>query len=294
MIIIACIIWGLTFPAIKISLDYIPPIILGALRYLIGAIPIMAFLAYRQELKDSFNFFRNNWKYIVSVGIFMVTIPNITQNIGMLYTTASVSSIIQSSGPIITIILAVMLLQEKLTKYRILGTGLALVASVLLIFESGITIKEASIIGNVLIFNSAVSYGINGAISKAALKTHTPLILVGYSMLIGALILFPLSFAFESQGWVYNQNYFSISLLLALAFFPCFFGTLVWFIALKSLPLSKQVVYVYLIPIVAVIFSIIFLNEILTLATVILGALTILGVAIAQYGGNKKIAQEKK
>ncbi len=288
LLIVTSIIWGLTFPAIKIILDYIPPIILGAVRYFIGALPILIYLAYKQELKDSFNFFRRNWKYIVAVGIFMVTIPNLTQNIGMLYTTASLSSIIQSIGPIVVIILAVMFLREKLTIYRVTGTMLALIASVLLIFEGGVSIEDASIIGNVLVFISAVSYGINGAISKVALKTHTPLILVGYSMLVGAFLLLPLSvMRNEGTSWVFEQNPMSITLLLALALFPCFIATLIWFIVLQSLPVSKQVVYVYLIPIVAVIFSIIFLEEVLTIATVILGALVIAGVAVAQYEKKK-------
>lgn len=288
LLIVASIIWGLTFPAIKVVLEYIPPIILGGLRYLIGAIPILVILAYQKELKNSFNFFRHNWKYIVAVGVFMVTIPNLTQNIGMLYTTASLASIIQSVGPIVVIILAVLFLREKLTTFRIIGTTLAIIASILLIWEGGISIEDASIVGNVLIFISAVSYGINGAISKAALKTHTPLILVGYSMLVGALILLPLSFIFnEGTSWVYEQNELSITLLLTLAFFPCSVATLIWFIALESLPASKQVVYVYLIPIVAVIFSIAFLNETLTILTIILGALTVIGVAIAQYENRK-------
>ncbi len=289
LLILASIIWGATFPAIKVMLDYIPPIILGGIRYLIGAIPILIILAYQKELKNSWNFFRHNWKYIVAVGIFMVTIPNFTQNIGMQYTTASLSSIIQSVGPIVVIILAVMFLREKLTLYRVVGTAMALIASVLLIWGGGVSFSDTMIFGNILIFISAVSYGINGAISKAALKTHTPLVLVGYSMLVGAIILFPLSFAFnERVDWVFNQNLLSISLLLALAIFPCFIATLIWFIALKSLPVSKQVVYVYLIPIVAVAISIVFLNEELTLLTAVLGAVTVAGVAVAQYENNNK------
>lgn len=288
LLILASIIWGATFPAIKVMLDYIPPIILGGIRYLIGAVPILVILAYQKELKNSWNFFRHNWKYIVAVGIFMVTIPNLTQNIGMLYTTASLASIIQSVGPIVVIILAVIFLREKLTLFRVVGTAMALIASVLLIWGGGVSFSDKMIYGNILIFISAVSYGINGAISKAALKTHTPLVLVGYSMLVGAIILFPLSFAYnERVDWVYQQNMLSISLLLALAIFPCFLATLIWFIALKSLPVSKQVVYVYLIPIVAVAISIMFLNEELTLLTAVLGAVTIAGVAVAQYENKK-------
>ena len=288
MIIIACIIWALTFPAIKIELDYIPPIILGAVRYFIGSLPILAFLAYKHELKDSFIFFRTHWKYIVALGIFMVTIPNMSQNIGMQYTTASLSAIIQSIGPVITIILAVVFLREKMNRYRVLGIGMALVCSILLIYEGGVSVEEVKIIGNVLVFISAVSYGINGVIGKMALKTHTPLVLVGYSMLVGAIILFPISFMFEDQGWVYDQTNLSITLLLALAFFPCSIATLMWFVALKSLPLSKQVIYVFLIPIVATIFSVLVLDETLTMIAILLGALTIIGVAIAQYERKRK------
>ena len=289
LLIFASIIWGATFPAIKVVLDYIPPIVLGGVRYLIGAIPILIILAYQKELQNSWTFFRHNWKYIVAVGIFMVTIPNITQNIGMKFTTASLASIIQSVGPIVVIILAVLFLSEKLNPYRIAGTAMALIASIFLIWEGGISVKDATVYGNVLIFISAVSYGINGAISKAALKTHSPMVLVGYSMLIGGLILFPISLAAnEGVDWVFEQNTLSISLILALAIFPCFIATLIWFIVLKTLPVSKQVVYVYLIPIVAVAISIAFLDEELTPLAVVLGVVTVAGVGVAQYETNKK------
>jgi len=77
-------------------------------------------------------------------------------------------------------------------------------------------------------------------------------------------------------------------LILALAIFPCFIATLIWFIVLKTLPVSKQVVYVYLIPIVAVAISIAFLDEELTPLAVVLGVVTVAGVGVAQYETNKK------
>jgi drug/metabolite transporter (DMT)-like permease len=283
IVIMAVIMWGLSFPALKIALDYWPPIILGALRYFLGSLPILIFLAYKNELKKSMNFSVEDWKYIIGLGIFMVTIPNITQNIGLLYTTASLTSIIQSIGPVLTVVLAIIILREALTIYKILGTVLAFICSILLIYEGGVSIENATIFGNVLIFICGMSYGVSGFIGKMALDKVKPLALVGFSMLIGSLILVPMSLVVEPLTWASNQNNFSILILIALAIFPCFLATLFWYIALEHIPVSKQVVYVYLVPIVASIFSIAYLDETLSPIAVLLGVFTIVGVAITQY-----------
>jgi drug/metabolite transporter (DMT)-like permease len=283
----AVVMWGLSFPALKIALEYWPPIMLGALRYFLGSLPILIFLAYKDELKNSINFSKEDWKYIAGLGIFMVTIPNITQNYGLLYTTASLTSIIQSIGPVLTVILAVFILREALTIYKILGTTLAFICSILLVYESGISIENASIYGNVLIFICGLSYGVSGLIGKMALDTIKPLALVGFSMLIGSVVLIPMSLVMEPLNWVSEQNNLSILILIALAIFPCFLATLFWYIALEHIPVSKQVVYVYLVPIIASVFSIIYLDEKLTELAILLGALTIGGVAVAQYEAKK-------
>jgi drug/metabolite transporter (DMT)-like permease len=289
IVIMAVVMWGLSFPALKIALEYWPPIMLGALRYFLGSLPILIFLAYRNELKNSMKFSKEDWKFIIGLGIFMVTIPNITQNIGLLYTTASLTSIIQSIGPVLTVILAVFILREALTIYKILGTTLAFICSILLVYEGGVSIENASIFGNVLIFICGLSYGVSGLIGKMALDKVKPLALVGFSMLIGSLVLVPMSLVSEPLTWVSEQNNYSILILILLAIFPCFLATLFWYIALEHIPVSKQVVYVYLVPMVASVFSIAYLDETLTEMAILLGTLTIVGVAIAQYEAKKAI-----
>ena len=88
--------WALSFPFIKWALEVgYPPIMLGAIRYSLAALPLVIFLALKKEfMEETRTLFRSYWKYILGVGFFMVTVPNIAQNIGMQYTTASLSTLL--------------------------------------------------------------------------------------------------------------------------------------------------------------------------------------------------------
>jgi drug/metabolite transporter (DMT)-like permease len=288
-LLLASIMWALSFPFIKLGLDYFPPVMLGALRYLIGALPIIVFLMLKSDsLTETKILFKVHWKFIFAIGIFMVTIPNITQNVGMQYTTASLSTLIQSVGPVVAITLAIVLLKESVTKYKIIGTVLALGCSVLLIIHQGVDFSNNNLmfIGNVLQFVTAVSYGINSIFSKVAVDKVAPFVLVGWSMFLGSLFLFPVSLAFESQDWVGTINLQALWVLAFLAIFPASIATALWYWVLKRHELSKQVLFIYLLPFIAIIFSYILLDEVIGPVAIFLGILTIAGVAIAQKKSN--------
>lgn len=285
-LLLASLMWALSFPFIKLGLDYFPPIMLGALRYFFGALPIIVFLVLQKDfLAETKELFSSHWKFIVIIGILMVTIPNIAQNIGMQYTTASLSTLIQSVGPVFTIMLAIYFLKESATINKIAGAVLAFTCSILLVFHHGLEFNGHNLIlfGNILQLITAISYGVNAIFSKIAVAKVSPLVLVGWSMFFGSLILFPISFVSESQTWISSMNLQALWVLGFLAIFPAFIATFLWYWVLQKHEISKQVLFIYLLPFFAIIFSYILLGEVITFIVIFLGTLTVVGVAIAQY-----------
>ncbi|UCH89555.1 MAG: DMT family transporter [Thermoplasmata archaeon] len=284
-LLLASIMWALSFPFIKLGLEYYPPIMMGALRYFFGALPLILFFILRKDsLEDTKKLFKSHWKFIFAIGIFMVTIPNIAQNIGMQYTTASLSTLIQTVGPVFTVILAIILLKESAAAYKILGTILALTCTIILIFHQGVDFggNNLVLIGNILQFITAISYGINAIFSKVAVEKVQPFLLVGWSMFVGAVILVPISLLTESQNWTQSLNIQALWVMGFLVIFPATIATSLWYWVLQRYEISKQVLFIYLLPFIAIIFSYILLGEVVSFIAIILGILTILGVAIAQ------------
>ena len=283
MVLSAVLMWSFSFPLIKIALENgVPPITLAALRSLIF-IPILIILFIKHG-KNSIPSSRKDWIGLLAIGIFTIILPNIFQNIGMTYTTASVSSIIQTSGPIFTIILAVLFLRELLNLKKITGAIVALIGTLLIIISNNgaFTLKGLTVYGNSLILLSSFSYAISSIITKKELKRIYPLQMLGFSTLIGFVGLIIISIVEEPQRVIINISIDTWLVIFLLALFPSFIAILLWFEVMVHEEISRLIIFMYLMPVFAVVFSYIFLGETISLLTIIFATLVIGGIALAQ------------
>jgi drug/metabolite transporter (DMT)-like permease len=283
LLIISVLFWGLAFPVIKITLDHVPPLVIGYFRYLLASIPFLVYIFLKKTKNEIMNELEENWKVLILLGITMVTIPNITQNIGLLYTTSSIAALISTVAPVFTVIIALTFLHESKTWYKITGLIIALSASILMVLYTGFEMSEATLFGNSLIFITSVSYGICAIFSKSALMKCHPINVAGYGMFFGSIILIPISIIFnEPLDWPIRISIVGWSYLFILTIFPCMIATFLWYVVLESYEVSKQVLFTYLIPVFAAVFAYILLGEILHPITIILGFFIIIGITLAE------------
>ena len=275
--------WSFSFPLIKIVLDNgVPPVTLAAMRAIVF-IPILVFLLIKQGRKY-IPVSKEDWLIYLSVGLFTIILPGILQNTGMMYTTASVSSIIQTSGPIFTIIFAIIILNETADKKKIVGSICALIGTIFLVIslDNNINLFDSSVYGNFLILLSGVSYAISSIITKKGLERKNPLQILGFSSLVGFIVLSVISSFERPLDVIINlsiETWFAIFLLVI---FPSFIALLFWYEAMINEEISRLVIYVYLMPVFAVIFSYILIGEIISIQTLLFAVLIIVGVALAQ------------
>lgn len=283
IVLSAILMWSFSFPLIKIALDNdIPPITLAALRTIVF-IPILAFLLIKNG-KNCIPTTRYDWLILIGIGIFAVILPGILQNVGMMYTTASVSSLIQSSGPIFTIVLAIFILGESTDVKKIVGAIIALISTIFLVasINGDFSLMRTAVYGNSLILLSSISYAISSIITKKGLGSIKPLQMLGFSTLIGFIALSITSILEEPLDIINSLSAETWVVVLLLTLFPSFIATLLWYEALANAEISHLIVFVYLMPVFAVIFSYILLGEVISIQTMVFAALIIGGVALAQ------------
>ena len=283
IVLSAILMWSFSFPLIKIVLDNgVPPVTLAAMRAIVF-IPILIFLLIKQGSKY-IPVSKEDWLIYLSIGLFTIILPGILQNTGMMYTTASVSSIIQTSGPIFTIIFAIVILNESADKKKIVGSIFALIGTIFLVIslDKNINLFDSSVYGNFLILLSGVSYAISSIITKKGLERKNPLQILGFSSLVGFIVLSVISSFERPLDVIINlsiETWFAIFLLVI---FPSFIALLFWYEAMINEEISRLVIYVYLMPVFAVIFSYILIGEIISIQTLLFAVLIIVGVALAQ------------
>jgi len=289
--------WGLSFPLLKEALTEIEPITLAAIRYVIAVVPLIIFMIGSSGKNSLLKPLKEDFLFFLCLGLVGITLPNVFQNYGMTMTESHVSAIIQASGPVFTIILAVFILKEPLMRNKVVGTLIALSGTVLLVSGSGSDLFGTTSLGNFLVLMSAISYAISSIMSKKILHKYDPLSAATISMFLGTIILIVLMI-FESpaqripaisiDGWI---------IVLILAILPGALALLVWYSILKTIEVSRIILFIYLIPIFAAIIAYFWLKEVIMLTTIVFGALILCGVVIAQYEkSNKKkaISQQTK
>jgi drug/metabolite transporter (DMT)-like permease len=300
----ALISWALSFPSMKVVLDEVDPLTLGALRFIIP-IPIIFFFYHldRKKQLEASNEIVGSMKsriiyfwtgggeepaessrmavMLVAFGLFNIAFPNILQNYGMQTTESGIASIIQGSGPIFAILLAVLFLHERLNNVQIFGVCMATVGSILLVTE-GEAGLGGEMWGKFLILLSAVSYAISTILGKKLLETWQAMELTFKGFIIGGTSLALSAILLEDTGKIFSIETVFWGHILFLALLPSCFAYIVWYRAMEVLPVSKLIITIFLIPVMAVIFSVLLLQEEISLNTVITGGMVIIGVIIAE------------
>ena len=282
MILIAVILWSMSFVLTKMGLNQVTPIYLASLRFSIATIIFMGYALIKFEIQQIKEFAKDNFTNLLVLGIVGVTIPNILQNIGMLHLTVSVASILQNSSPAFTFILAALFLRESLGYRKIAGLVLSFTGVIIISINGNIPTFSNSMAfyGNLMLISTAIAYSIYTVIGKKIVEKNSPLLILTFSTLIGTILLDAISVLVEPVGFTYPINIWIILLTLAILCTVC--GTLLYFEALKELEASKTNVFTFLIPVFAVIQASIFLGERIHAYQIVCGALILFGIWLAQ------------
>ncbi len=287
IIMISVVFWGLSFPAIKVALGEVEPITLGFLRAMLGAIPISVFAIKKIGIKDLFYSLKQHPLPFIMIAMFQYFLPLVFQNVGMTMmdpkSAASTSSILQATSPVFTIFLSALFLGEHIGMKKGVGTGIAMSGAFLLVTRGGVVLSGTNLIGNILLLGSAIVYSFASVTVKKTLTHQGPLKISAISLILSTIFFLPTSIMLEPIGKIQSISGETWLLILFLGLICNGIAMIFWYNVLSTRQLSKQILFVYLIPLFGTLFSNLFVGEEITLKTVIFGIVIILGITIAQY-----------
>lgn len=291
--LVAVTLWSLAFPLIKMSLEEVKPIALAVIRYAFALLPLTAIIILMRKRHVRF-FDLTGLRLYMMLSTFSIVIPNITQNVGMLYTTAGMAAILQSLSPIFTVILASVHLKEDLNSGIIIGSAMAVLATVF-IFSDDLNAGRMTVLGNLLMIVTALSYSLAGLILKKTLRRHDPLSVLIATTALGTLLLLPVSLIFEPSGLlgIGGASIRTWNVIIVLSLLTTAIAPILWYHALRIRTLTSMSLLTYLIPFLAVLFSMFLLKESISSRTAFFGAILILGVFIAEKNAPKELRTKK-
>lgn len=165
--------------------------------------------------------------------------------------------VLQYSWPIFIVILSIFLLREKLTKRRIISVILGFFGVFLVITKGNFTnIHLENLEVDILVILAAITFAIFSVLSKKVDFAPKPMLFIYFST---ALIVSFLSMFFLSEIILPQKN--EIIPIIINGVFVNGLSYLFWLKALKESEASFIAPFVFLTPIIAAVFLIIFFNE---------------------------------
>jgi len=239
------IIWGGTFPLVKVSLDYISPFGFLALRFLIAS--LLLILIYFKNLRE--NRVAINASFVLGIFLFL---GYAFQTVGLKYTTSSNAGFITGLYVVFTPIFAYFIVKERITWKVIIAL---LLSTMGLYFISGMSRFN---VGDGLELLCAIAYGVHvSLIGKYSREYDAATLTI---MQLFFVFLFS-SIFWGSEGFKMIPSPLLAFGVLFTAVFASAIGILVQVHSQKHISPSRAAVIFTTEPVFAGIFSYIFLGE---------------------------------
>jgi drug/metabolite transporter (DMT)-like permease len=212
-------------------------------------------------------------------GLLGVTINQMLFIKGLTMTTAIHASLLMLCSPILITLLALWILNERLTILKIAGLILGIAGSVLLITgRQGASQPRDYLLGDIFIVLNGISYAFYFILVKPLMERYTPLQVVRWVFTFGFIMMLPV-------GWIQfgeiKWHQFDLPAQSTL-FFIVFAGTFLAYVfnayGIRVLGPGVTSAYIYVQLVFAVAIAVLFFHEQLTWQKAFAGMLILLGV----------------
>lgn len=222
----------------------------------------------------------SDWLRLIACAVFGMVINMLLFFKGLSLSTPINSSVIVTITPILVLVLSSYLLREKITWLKVSGIFLGLSGALMLVLFSEEMRQDAPNIplGNLLFIVNAFSFGIYLILVKPLASKYHPITLMKWLFLIALIVNFPLTISeFSEVKWQQLPSP-AIWSLVFVVLGTTFSTYLLNIFAIKQLSPSTLSSFIYLQPLIAIIFAIIMGTDELNLLKVAAGSLVFVGV----------------
>jgi len=284
--------WSSAFGAIKVSLEYAPPILFAGMRTLLcGLVVALAALVWGGRAN-----LRRDWPIYLLLAVLNVVLFMGLQTFTILYMPSGSAAVVIYLQPILVGLASYLVLSEQLSAAKIVGLVLG--------FSGVVVVSAGSLSGSSLGTPLGVAFGLGSALSWTLGTVYfkwygerlSTLWAVAVPFSAGGVVLTGLGLVLESLSSIsWTGTYFASFLYTALV------GTalawMLWLGLVKAGEASRVSAYVFFVPLASVLLGAAFLGETLSPWLLAGAALVICGIYLVNRqsaGGPQRSAKTKK
>lgn len=274
VVLVAALIGG-NFTSLKFALDHTSPMLLTAMRTVIGGSFLVTFALLRGE---RFPTDRTVLARIFVVGFSITTVSSALLVFGVNRVPAGFASLMSSTMPLFTAVLSLLLLRTRITRLGTVGLVIGFVGTGVL--ASPALEGDARLLGAAALLLSAVAWSFGTVFMKwKDLTAVSPIMLVGVQLWMSAALLVPFATLVEDVGATdWGMGLFVPLLYSAIPANAVTFS-LIATVVRRATP-TQAASTAYLVPLFGVLFGWLIRGERLGVVELAGGALVVLGVVV--------------
>jgi len=258
--------WSGNFVIARFIHDDISPIELVFFRWFGTLIALSPLLFIHR--KKIFTAIKNNFVIMMALSLLGISGYNSFVYLGLQTTTATNALLINSSTPMMIIVLATFILKQKITLFQIIGIGLSTLGVIFLVLQGDFT-RISSLAfnpGDIWIVIAGLSWALYSVLMKYKPKGLRALEFLSAIVFLGSIVLLGIylysGYGFSTGITAVGNNYWVI---LYLVLFPSILSYIFWHKGIDEIGADKTGQFTHLMPIFGSILAFIFLNETLEL-----------------------------
>jgi len=258
-----CFIWGSTWLAIKVGLDFLPPFLFAGVRFAVASLFLVFLvpLLHARIPRD-----RSSWTVMLFLGIFQITLVYGLVFWGEQYVSSGLTAVLSATLPLFVVIFAhISIKAEPITRRKALGVIVAF-AGVAAIFwrdlaSAQVSMMQFSLLGSLAIVGSAASGAVGNVVAKRYASGIDPSANVLIQSVVGAVSLLFVSIVTE-RGSVLKLVPTVIAAVLYLGVVGSALALVGWYWLLTRTTATNSSLVLFVTPVVALILGWLVLQEV--------------------------------
>ncbi len=206
------------------------------------------------------------------------------ETLGLQYTSATKTSLIIATIPVVVLILSALFLKEQLRAVNVIGIIVSLAGVALLVFGGQVETELSGIlIGDILIFGAVLAASAYMIMTRRLGEALSSLQITGMQIIFGAVLFFP-AFLWDLPQLNWQEvSGESLIAVFALTIFATIGGFICYNYALTRIPAAQAAVCINGIPLVTACGAWMLLGETLTAVQLLGGAMVLIAVFLANH-----------
>jgi drug/metabolite transporter (DMT)-like permease len=267
LFLVMCMVWGLTWIAIKIGVASIPPLLFAGTRFTAAGTILLAWhgiVAHRQAASSRIR--RTDWSGMLVVSLLVIVGTYSLLFWGMRHVASGLAAVLNLAFmPVALFAIGLTYGEERFTARQLVAVALGIVGLVVLFRPaSGTGRDDGELWGMAAILGGTAAYSWGSVLSRRLLRAYEPVLVGGVTCLAGGLMLLALSAAIEPIDAPALQAFLSPSIAASWLFLVVF-GSLgaftIYLRLVRDWGTAKAGMYAFVSPVIAVLVGILLSGE---------------------------------